>query len=73
VDGPDLHQLRFETALTTEDAAALDKEETWSRSTSDQMAGLQIRMEELVERGLKNEARLSANSAVRTAARSSRR
>jgi eukaryotic-like serine/threonine-protein kinase len=70
VDSPDLHELRFETALTTEDAAALEKEETWSRSTSEQMAGLKIRIEEQVERGLKNEARLSANSAVQIAARS---
>ena len=72
-DNPGLHELRFALALVTGDTTALAKEQSWSHSTSDQMTGLGMRIEQQVETGHKNDARMSTNSAVQIAARSNMR
>src|SRR6266480_2545481 len=72
-DSPGLHKLRFALALVSGDVAVLAKEQSWSQSTSDQMAGLWMRIEQQVETGHKNDARMSTNSAVQIAARSNMR
>ena len=72
-DDPGLHELRFTLALVSEDAAILATEQSWSQSTSDQMTGLWIRIEQQVESGHKNDARMSTNSAIQIAARSNMR
>jgi eukaryotic-like serine/threonine-protein kinase len=70
LDHPALNQIQFELALVTDDAAMLAKELSWSHSTSSQMSGLEMRTEQQVVSGRKNDARMSMNSAAQTAARS---
>ena len=72
-DNPGLHELRFTLALVTGDAAALAKEQSWNQSTSDQMTGLWMRLEQQIETGHKNDARVSTNSAIQIASRSNMR
>jgi len=68
--GSHMHRLQFDLALVTGDAATVAKEEAWSRSGEDEMAGLRLRMAEQLMTGRKNDARASMDQAVQIGARS---
>jgi eukaryotic-like serine/threonine-protein kinase len=65
-----LHHLRFALAEATDDMPSIEKEIAWSETTSDQMPGVRMRLENQVATGRKDQARASVNTAIQIAARS---
>jgi len=72
-DNSPVHELRFEVALVTSDAAALADEQVWSQQTSDQMAAAIMQLEGEVESGRRSDAQSSTNWAIKIAARANMR